>query len=293
MSVAFHRTANGLSNQAAFAKVDAIVFCEGGSSSLSMAEVEEGRGNNATSDATFWLTLFRQADPRRRVDVRSIGNKPTLEAIAALVSANTVHQVFVALDRDFDHLNGLLIRHRNVFYTFGYSWENDVFQKDVLMDVVGDLAASQTILQQARETIDAAAVNLERHYSWVVKLDRALAQNGSEIIRRSELESSVRLHDSDHPQIDRSVIAAELYRGRNRLSSPGQLLASSGSVESDLHGHTLSKWWLGVLQCVLRRHLKMKLANSVVTRLAIAAYGRSRIDPRYSFYRDAMSAADW
>ena len=121
MSAPFHRTPHGLSNQATFEKVDAIVYAEGGSRFYTRQDLELGGGDPNTLDAAFWYTNLRLAVPHKKVRVRSVGNKTTLVGIAHLLVAGSVSRVIVAMDRDFDDRRGRRIDHRNVFYTHGYS----------------------------------------------------------------------------------------------------------------------------------------------------------------------------
>ncbi len=51
------------------------------------------------------------------------------------MASGAVTGVYVAMDRDFDHLLGLAIKSPKVLYTFGYSWENDVWRQEVLEEV--------------------------------------------------------------------------------------------------------------------------------------------------------------
>jgi len=243
LSVPFHRTPQGLSNQAAFIKVDAVVFAEGGSGGLTIEAIEQGGGDTSTLDCAFWSTVLRHASGRT-IEVRSVGNKPTLAAIAELVAAGKARKTVVAMDRDFDQQRGADIQHPNVLYTFGYSWENDVFQEPVLLDVVSDLAPNRPALEKAQALLRTAAKEIDRSFTGIVRLDYALATQGEQVTLREEVYKSIGVHHEEAPKVDRSVVAAELSRCRIQYPSTRLSAKHCARADRDLYGHALAKWWL-------------------------------------------------
>lgn len=195
MSVPFLRTPSGLTNGSIFAGVDAIMYVEGSSHYYTIEEIVAGAGDSNTLDVAFWSKLIRLIHPQKEVQVRSVGNKETVKAVAALLASGAVSRVVVALDRDFDDRKNSLVQHPNVLYTYGYSWENDVFCHEVLADMVDDLAPPQGVLVTIKNELKRAAEELRRCFQKLVRLDHSLAQSGNEVTRRGELEKSIRLHD--------------------------------------------------------------------------------------------------
>ncbi len=47
------------------------------------------------------------------------------------------------MDKDFDEPMGNLIKHKNILYTFGYSWENDAWNEDLIKSILHQLTAEK------------------------------------------------------------------------------------------------------------------------------------------------------
>jgi hypothetical protein len=291
VSIPFLRTPQGLNNQPQFVHMDSIVFAEGGSKHPTVEEIRDGAGETFTLDTAFWSTIVRLGIPQRRIEVRSVGNKQTLEAIAKLVAEGSVTRIVVAMDRDFDDRRGRKINHANVFYTYGYSWENDVFAKDVLIDFVENLALPLNALLQAREAIRNASIDLENCFSDVVRLDHVLASKGAEITNREELLGAVQISERVAPRIRLSRIKAELKRCRSVGLVKRKGPKACAEVERDLHGHTIARWWLGNIQHLLRSLNGLKMSNEVITRMALASFARRRDSSGMRYYRDMTATA--
>ncbi len=112
----FSRSDDGLSAEHLFHNVEIIVYCEG----KPCDENEEG----SSLDEYFWSSLL--AKYGKKVQCKSAGSKTDLKVIANKVAQDEVENVVVAFDRDYDDLNGAIISHPRIIYTFGYSWESDV-----------------------------------------------------------------------------------------------------------------------------------------------------------------------
>ncbi|MEW6235792.1 MAG: DUF4435 domain-containing protein [Candidatus Omnitrophota bacterium] len=134
----FRRTSSGLSNQHLFLNVDTIVFVEG-STSYSKDDVYNGKFTTDSFDIKFWHELFSIFLKKKKVQFRAIGSKSTLKSIAEDIEKGEITNVYVAMDRDFDILNFRHIQTKGVLYTYGYSWENDVWQPEVVQDVFGTI----------------------------------------------------------------------------------------------------------------------------------------------------------
>jgi hypothetical protein len=256
-------------------------------------DIESGAGEPATLDSAFWLALFRAIVQERSVEVRSVGNKLTVAAIARLVAAGGVNRVVVAMDRDFDSRRSRTISHPNVLYTFGYSWENDVFNEQIAMSIVRDVAPPQAAFAAAQTQMKAAREEALRCFSKVVRLDHTLAVNGEEVTARSALEDSIRLHEVNVPMVDRSGIAAEIRRCRASRANARLGPVGCASVQADLHGHTLARWWLAQVHHFLRTHTSTKMSKDLIARLSIAAYVRSSQTPSQNFYRSQLGQIEW
>ena len=254
-----------------------------------MEEIEEGGGILSTLDTAFWSAVISSVASRHRVEVRSVGNKPTVEAIARLVAQGSVNRVIVALDRDFDDRRGRKLQHGNIMYTFGYSWENDVFSAETMIEVISSLVPDPDSFAEARGHIEAASRQLTKCFAKLVRFDHALASAGSELTVRDELLRCIQQHEAKPPVINRSVLAAEIKRCRT--SSPARRMGSASSAlpQRDLHGHTIAKWWLAQIHHVLRTYIGLKLSRQVLERLSISTYLRNTQADSWKYYRDQIN----
>jgi hypothetical protein len=110
----FVRSDEGLGSQHLFYDADYVLYCEG----------EAVQGEGASFDEMFWQIILSAYGIR--VFCKSVGSKTTVKDLALLVVSNQVPNVIIAMDRDYDHLQGAIIYWPTVLYTYGYSWESDV-----------------------------------------------------------------------------------------------------------------------------------------------------------------------
>ena len=130
----FTRTLQGLTNQHLFHRVDVVVFVEGGTKSLTYDDVAMGLACPFSSDIQYWQTVFKHFAPNTKVCFKPVGGKPTLVKIARHISQGVVKNTFVAMDQDFDRFKNSTINCNGVFYTWGYSFENDISHEVVLKE---------------------------------------------------------------------------------------------------------------------------------------------------------------
>ncbi|MBB3645717.1 hypothetical protein FHX14_001896 [Rhizobium sp. BK619] len=111
------RSNSGLSNRSLFTDAIFTLYVEGGG----------GQPGKGSTDVVFWRAIFTRLRPEIRITISVLGGKPQLETIAKKVASNDVRNSIVAMDADFDELLNEKIQSPFVIYTYGYSWENDVF----------------------------------------------------------------------------------------------------------------------------------------------------------------------
>lgn len=106
------RTNWGLANEHLFYNVTYVVYCEG------RAE------NGVTHDEMFWKRVLASFDIS--CVCKSRGSKTDIIPLAQRAIEAQTENVIFAMDRDYGSYHGLPLTDRMVFYTYGYSWENDV-----------------------------------------------------------------------------------------------------------------------------------------------------------------------
>lgn len=119
----FDRTALGRKNRALFYGVDRTLYVEGGRDDRRPAESFDGQ---------FWRRMFSTFRPDLRLKVLPRGSKTNLIALAEKIITDEAEDVIVAMDRDYDDLLDKMMKDKRIVYTFGYSFENDIFSSDAL-----------------------------------------------------------------------------------------------------------------------------------------------------------------
>src|SRR6185437_15614878 len=132
--MSFHRTPGGLFNLRYFLKVDGVIYVEGGES-FTAEQIMNGSYTAESHDIHFWRTVFRACGSSLKLAFRAVGSKTNLQKLARLVDNGEVTGTLVAMDRDYDHLFGNKISSPQVLYTYGYSWENDVWTTAIIEEL--------------------------------------------------------------------------------------------------------------------------------------------------------------
>lgn len=137
----FKRSTKGINNQHLFYNVDLVVYLEGGNKSYTKTEVYLGAYHIETEDIIFWRNLFTIFNRTKKVKFKSVGSKTTIKEIVTDIISGKLQTVMVAMDNEFDEILKQRIDHPNVFYTYGYSWENDVWNDKVIKSIIEELSA--------------------------------------------------------------------------------------------------------------------------------------------------------
>jgi len=86
----FKRTPNGLSNEHLFYNADFIVYCEGSAQSSAIS----------TYDELFWSVALRQLG--LKFSIKSVGEKSSVLSILNDIQSNSVRNVLLCVDSDYD-----------------------------------------------------------------------------------------------------------------------------------------------------------------------------------------------
>ncbi|WP_276979598.1 DUF4435 domain-containing protein [Flavobacterium filum] len=147
----FTRTKEGLENQASFYNKEFVMFVEGG-------DIQDTNKDKVkTFDEYFWERLVAIYQFDKNVHIRSVGSKTNLIKYIEEIERGT-NNLLVGCDRDYDQILNKLIKNKRVIYTYGYSWENDVFQLNVALETIKSLTIQPIhpdSLKEFNENIDA------------------------------------------------------------------------------------------------------------------------------------------
>ncbi len=270
----FRRTRSGLSNFRLFVGSDAVVFLEGGVS-FSREEIEKGFFASTSEDIRFWQSLFEIYLPNKNLQFRSIGSKETIKSIALDIETGDVTNVVVAMDRDFDHLLNRKIASKNVLYTYGYSWENDVWNESTLLAAFCSLIGhSKADAADEHNIIKAYLNKFYCKLNRAVKIDALLIQNNDSLFIRSNANFYIAIERNGAPSINCSQLRKSLSDARTRNHRPVvNEFGYETNAFNDCFGHLLASYFYRVLAYLIEKiHKQPKLPKSYANSTAVLMF---------------------
>jgi hypothetical protein len=184
----FTRTISGLRNYPLFFNGTNVVFIEGGDTSFSFEDAikddfNNNSFNNSSIDILYWKPMFEKfLSSQGDFKYRPLGGKETVKEVAKMV-ANVSTNVFVAMDRDYDEISKEIIDGNNIFYTYGYSMENEIWNGKVAKEVLKVYCHGNYSIGFAGKEIDRLAKKFLKEISWYVCADLiALIKNDTHLL---------------------------------------------------------------------------------------------------------------
>ena len=175
---AFTRTNSGLTNLRLFHSVELVVFTEGGNNTLSVADILSGAENVAPEDTKFWKLVLDRNGLSKTYTLKAIGSKASVLNIAARIEAGEVSNVAAAMDRDLDDYLGGQPQSPFVLYTHGYSWEADVFTKELTKDQIASFLFMNPLDEAVNREVEAAYRSFEKFGSKIAKAELIFRAQG-------------------------------------------------------------------------------------------------------------------
>lgn len=284
MSV-FKRTINGLKNQHLFFDVDLIVFLEGGSISYNKEQAYADKYSSGTEDIIFWSNIFKKFKSDKKIKFKSIGSKSTIKEIAADIINGKLKTVMVAMDNEFDELLNNRIEHTNVYYTHGYSWENDVWCEDVIKAVIEELSA----VKIENNDIENNFQDFLQKIKIAVYADAYLFRSNSAFFnRKNGLLFCVDCNPVDLPTIKTEVIEAKITE-KGITKRKAMLYGNKHSIDTKkfCFGHFLADYCCQVIQHYLKKHFSLtNLSKDIIYRMGIKKHFDMKFENglTYNFY---------
>lgn len=169
----FERSKPGQENRAKFLNVDYVVYVEGPD------------GATSGDDIAFWMAAFGAVRPDLKVRFVRRGGKPVLEGLAREIISNNTKNTLVAMDSDYGRFcQGRTIIDKRVLYTFGYSWENDLFWEDFLGIYYIVFAKAQNLTPKEQTFLRSNWDKFCRSFKWLMIADFLALRSSTSIIPR-------------------------------------------------------------------------------------------------------------
>ncbi|WCN08970.1 DUF4435 domain-containing protein [Marinomonas mediterranea] len=219
--MSFTRTNSGLSNMALFHGVDMIVFTEGGGISFPFTEVLKGKFNEISVDIKFWSGIFNTYGFDKKVEFRALGSKTATNKICDLLSEGKINNIVVARDSDLDDFTDDKVDSPFILYTKGYSWENDVYHKELVKDQVNSMIFSANLKAEYIDVIEKSYAQFYSQAFRLLKLEILFRVNGVKLITDCNGERFV--NGKSLPLINMSQVSALVNENKSKLIRPVSL----------------------------------------------------------------------
>ncbi|MGE3294502.1 MAG: DUF4435 domain-containing protein [Geminicoccaceae bacterium] len=247
----FERTTYGLQNIHRFFNVDLVVFVEGGT---------QNGDDDDSPDIRFWSIVLNETAPHYSFHFIARGGKPTLLSIADQVISGDLSGVLVALDADYDRVMGRELRDHRIFYTYGYSWENDVWltkpHEGVFLAMCFRSMPSHRIAEEIAD-LEKAFLRASR---WIVAADMYLCEHGRSLVpRRGPQAFFAGRRGKDALRLDRPRIKRQFQLELAQL--PGrELIRLNHRFESVrwMVGHFLEEYYYRVICYLICKYSRQR-----------------------------------
>lgn len=269
--MSFRRADVGLTNYNLFLKCDFVVFVEGGSKSLSLHEAMSGDYCEVSLDIHYWKKLFELYKVKMKFEFRSVGSKTTVKSIAEGIVSGNIENVIAAMDQDLDlHIGSKMYSSPFVLYTFGYSWENDIWNERSVIDVFASLYPATSVPEDLDAYVTDGFAAFRRHSRRIIRADIVLAQNGDTLIPRNSGEELITT-SKGRPEFNRSR-ALDLLTRKNKAKKRKYLSDKQLTDISTNHcyGKVVGSFGYRSLMTLLNRYnITNSLPKAVVSTLVI------------------------
>ncbi|MGV0762310.1 DUF4435 domain-containing protein [Tistrella mobilis] len=239
------RTKSGLKNLHILKGVDLIIYAEGGGqSTLTKEDVLNGTGYEHSADIRFWNKLFSKFLSDHSFKIIAVGSCNTLKEISEEIIREDLNNVCVVMDRDYSNFWGTVIDHNKIIYTRTYSWENELFHADIILNAFRKISINEPDEAKIREIIKDARCKILRQLRHLLKADLVLVAANSSLFCREKPASCFKFvrKQITPPEIDLVRMRQKLQEKRSdatgvRLINPP--VAGKIDVSRDVFGKIL------------------------------------------------------
>lgn len=131
----FTRSNSGVANYPIFYDTEFIIYTEGKSVGNKNLDI-------VLPDVVFYGTIFKKIFANKNVKIKCVGNKHAALAYVKPLREQGSKNSLVLVDRDYDGAKSSILDDPLIIYTYGYSWENDLWTYDLAKDLITDLTSS-------------------------------------------------------------------------------------------------------------------------------------------------------
>lgn len=208
-----------------------------------------------------------------------MGNKETLLSMLDDIEEIKLSTVLICVDRDHDFQLGIERSNKYLLYTYGYSWENDAFNKKIILSLFWRFKNNNDENRIASDKLVQCISQFEKEVRKFCEYDIALISrrklglfprdNPNEMIDRSQ-----KLPRLNIPRLNRTLNNMGYKRGPRRNTR-----IQEGDELKVTFGHLWARY---------AYHLFVVIAGSAVGRLSFEAFARMAISEFRALGRTAQ-----
>lgn len=280
----FRRTVSGLANNHLFFGVDFIVYTEGGSTSFSKEEVvNHDKYSLDTDDIIYWESVFKEFTANKSFKIKSVGSKSTLLDIFGDIVNHNISTVKLAMDNEFDELLNKQINHPSVYYTHGYSFENDIWGYDTIKNIIETITATSITDNTILDTFN----DFQDDISIAVHADYVLFSSDSSFFPRSKGHLfCIDCSSKNIPKVLADKVNERILNKNLILTDLEQVkIASNLDTSKYCYGHLLADYWCQVIQKYIKlKHSLTQIANNIIHRICLNSFFEKFFKPMNPIY---------
>jgi len=286
--MSFTRTNSGVSNMRLFYDADIVIYTEGGSSSFSISEVEDGKFNSHSVDIKFWNGVLKANNFNKKVQFKAIGSKTASQAITKKILNGDVKNIAIAKDRDLDQFSQELIDSPFILYTKGYSWENDVFAKELTLAQIESMILEANIPEEVISIVDISYNNFRVVGKSLVKLEILFRSRGVGFICDMNGE---RFFKKNSPYIDTNQVLNIINEKKQLVERP---LISGLKLKNicpfmNNYGKLIEALSISVISCVCRKFSDNKsIPKQIIESAMIERFSQKLIKEKDHYYSELV-----
>ena len=161
-----------------------------------------------------------------------------------------------------------------IIYTLGYSWENDVWNANILYEIINDISGNSQAKTKIKSEITNCSTNFVRNIKWAVRADVVLCQNNKSLLMNRSPDSMISLDARKKPSFNRKEILRLLHIFNQEKNQ--KYYMSNDVLTSPLRdccGHTIAIFFYRVF-CYINKHYikKPNIAKYYLNTIAISKF---------------------
>lgn len=271
--MSFTRTAHGIANYRRFYGAEVVVYIEG--------KEEKYIGASKRADEAFYGALIGTLLNSKSIKVKVVGNKSNALSYHKKIVEGNLKNSIVFIDRDIDDVVASIVSTPNLYYTYGYSWENDLWSLELCRAVLGDLTFGNV---DADNTLKHNYTLGKRRLSGICLLDIGCQINGSTILPKNKGACGVNFCYKSKFLINRrewSRLSLKFRSlGYDSCALTRALIVRARSLDIDkvIQGHLWEHASISMLGYLYKRESGAASApNEMIKRIALSTFAR---DPK-------------